>query len=409
MFLHSLAFLAAGLLGGLLFVQVRPAVTQAGDDNRGPAADASHPEVFALLFVGRRPPQLLEEAGRPADPEEVKNEMRSQLALLRTRLVLTRALHSTAVARLPLVKKQKDPVAWLEKHVRAEFLNRSQVLCVSVPVGTPQEQATLTNAVVSAYLTEVGDKDRQQRRARFDALQKLHEKHDERMAQKRRKLREMADALAPWLKEEFALKELHALETELIQVRSQLRRAQVEMAVLKEKAGKAPVTEARIEGEVQKDLKLADLLQMAKTLERRLTQIRENLARPEEFPEYRRLLTLLKERQQDIAARRKAVRPEAEARAREQPPAGKRAALEQLEQKTAVLKRLEEVLRVQVDRHMHQLDKQAKGGVDLQWLRDEIAELEEMVRTIAEQRRRLEVELEAPRRIQLLQEATAPK
>src|SRR5207302_6393529 len=46
-----------------------------------------------------------------------------------------------------------------------------------------------------------------------------------------------------------------------------------------------------------------------------------------------------------------------------------------------------------------------KGTIDLEWLRDEIAQIEEVTKAIGRQKQALEVEIEAPQRVKLLEEA----
>jgi hypothetical protein len=325
-FLRPWPLFCAALLGGLLVVLVRSAATQQGDE-KGPAAKKeSPPGVFALLFVERHPPKVLDDGQKaPADPADPERYRRTQLALLRTRAVLIRALRDPAIAKLPVVQQQADPVAWLQKHLRAEYPDDTGVLRVSVSAGTPKEQAALANAVTSAYLAEGPDKEYEQRFKRLQELGGVYDKFDKILSEKRRKLRDMAEALGAAnpkivaLQEEFAVTHLRTLNSELVQVRIQLLKAQAELAVLKEKGG----DEAR-------------------------------------------------------------------------------------EQKIAVLKKLEDVLSREVDERTEKLKRSKRKGIDLQYLRDEISRDEEVVRSLGRQRQRLEVEMWAPRRVRLIQEAAAP-
>ncbi len=79
---------------------------------------------------------------------------------------------------------------------------------------------------------------------------------------------------------------------------------------------------------------------------------------------------------------------------------------EELKRKLQVLQELEQVLGKEVEQRAREVQGLSKGTTDLQWLRDEIAQVEELTRRIGREKQALEVEVDAPPRIRLLQEAT---
>lgn len=64
--------------------------------------------------------------------------------------------HKKKLIKLEIVRQQKDPRAWLGKNLRVERAEGKNLIRVSIPVGTPTEQAMIVNAVVDEYLEEVG-------------------------------------------------------------------------------------------------------------------------------------------------------------------------------------------------------------------------------------------------------------
>ena len=56
----------------------------------------------------------------------------TQVALLKSRLVLNAALRQGKVAELPIVREQEEPVAWLEKELKAASGASPEILSVAL-------------------------------------------------------------------------------------------------------------------------------------------------------------------------------------------------------------------------------------------------------------------------------------
>jgi uncharacterized protein involved in exopolysaccharide biosynthesis len=160
----------------------------------------------------------------------------TQAVLIKARLVLNGALRRPGIADLALVKAQKDPVAWLEENLQVSFPLDGEVLRVALVVGKPSEAAALVNAVVDVYVEQFVARDQTATRDRLDILKKLHSDYDDKLRAKRNALRELAEAVGSRhatlleLKRELALKELNALQMELLGLQSQVRKAQLELS-----------------------------------------------------------------------------------------------------------------------------------------------------------------------------------
>jgi hypothetical protein len=67
------------------------------------------------LHIARQPPRLLEDDREgPPDLGEAEEYRRLQVLMVRSRRVLSMALHKPSVAQLDVIKGQGDPLAWLE-------------------------------------------------------------------------------------------------------------------------------------------------------------------------------------------------------------------------------------------------------------------------------------------------------
>jgi hypothetical protein len=108
-------------------------------------------DAVALLTVRSQSNYLTSTGSGALDFEIIE---RTQLAYLKSVAVLQAALNDSQVAKLPLVKDQADPVAWLQRELQAEFLQNSEILSVRLAVPSnrgPQARIVLA-AVVNAYL-----------------------------------------------------------------------------------------------------------------------------------------------------------------------------------------------------------------------------------------------------------------
>jgi hypothetical protein len=86
-----------------------------------------------------------------SSPAAFGGQPRSQLALVKSRPVLAKALKNSKVAALASVMKEVDPVAWLETKVQADFL-APEVLRITITGEAPDDLLVLANAVGDAYL-----------------------------------------------------------------------------------------------------------------------------------------------------------------------------------------------------------------------------------------------------------------
>src|SRR5438105_5005997 len=94
----------------------------------------------ALLDVACTPPKVVFSTNENrVDP--FHTYQRKQLALVKSRLVLTAALRRPKVAELSIVRQQVDPVDWLEDQVQADYSVAPEILRVSITGKQPEELA----------------------------------------------------------------------------------------------------------------------------------------------------------------------------------------------------------------------------------------------------------------------------
>jgi capsular exopolysaccharide synthesis family protein len=80
---------------------------------------------------------------------------KTQLAMLKTKFLLTSALRNPGIASLSILAGERDKEEWLQENLAVEFPQNGELLSISI-TGTPAEDLeALVNAVADAYKSEV--------------------------------------------------------------------------------------------------------------------------------------------------------------------------------------------------------------------------------------------------------------
>jgi hypothetical protein len=139
----------------------------------------------ALFELDRVESRLM--GGQPFDERELEIFKNTQLAKLKSYYVLQAAVRNPGIASMPLLAGQPDPVAWLQEHVEAEFIQDSEILAIRLrgPKSRSQDLTRLLDEVTKAYEDEVLYADTQMRLRTRDlnaqSLKRLKEELVEKM------------------------------------------------------------------------------------------------------------------------------------------------------------------------------------------------------------------------------------
>ena len=88
---------------------------------------------------------------------------------MKSKSLLTRACGSS-ISQLPLVKKQADPVDWLQDELTLKFPGEAEILMVTMQGEEIDQIVKIVDAVVDAYFKEVVEKGVENRRRKEDKL-----------------------------------------------------------------------------------------------------------------------------------------------------------------------------------------------------------------------------------------------
>lgn len=85
----------------------------------------------------------------PKDPWRL--ERRQEMEVVKTRSALLSALKKDGIRDFAIVKKQRDPIEWLERALVVEFPRDGNVMRISLTGSNSHELAEIVNAVLDAY------------------------------------------------------------------------------------------------------------------------------------------------------------------------------------------------------------------------------------------------------------------
>lgn len=368
----------------------------------------------AMLQVATQAPRVVLETKEATT--DFKTYQKTQEAYIHSRLVLDAALAKAGVKGLTLVRKQPDPAAWLEKQIQVDYVFGSEILRIGMTSEDPKAAAMLVNAVTQAYLEEVVQAETKQRVDRQALLQENWDEYQERLRAKRDELKRLGEVAGS--NDRATLAAVHQSENgrlaraedELARVQAELRAVTLEMTLLdrqKELAARRVTTKA-VEAEIALDAEVVYLTgKLAKA--RGLKDRASRLARNPNDGAYVGLGRELKSAQAALEARVRTIRPEIERRL-----AG--AAREEIDMKAALaeerlnaLSRQESQLSDEVKRSSGRAQVITRTAVDVGTIQDEIFAADEIARKLAVEIESLNVELQAPARVRLIQEADVPR
>ncbi len=355
-----------------------------------------------------------------ADPE---TDRKTQVALIKSSVVLGKALGQPEVTALEVVRKQANPAEWLERELKADFAGK--ILRLSVSSEKRSDAAVLVKAVTAAYLSEVVNAEKAQRIERYQTLEKHYERLQTRLESKRNRLRSLVAALGSKDKQTLSLQQRMAIarqsmaEEELLKIQSSLTRAMAELKV-REKAEQVPTAvdspvpdEAPVAGDVEEALRLDPEVLRYVEIEQELRGKLDNfrrVMRKQTDPVIqitRKELAKVQKQRKDYTARKRsellALKP-SRSEAREQA----RSSRADLQDEISVLKEMEQDLQGEVGHVTQGAQKLGAQAIEMESIQDEIKSADDIARTIGAELEALKIELNAPERVKLLESAKLP-
>ncbi|WP_406695893.1 polysaccharide biosynthesis tyrosine autokinase [Singulisphaera sp. Ch08] len=368
----------------------------------------------AMLHVNSVKPRILLQTGELHT--EYGAYQRTQLALLESRLVLGAALKQPRVAKLQVLTNMSDPIEWLEKQLLVDFAPGSEILRISMSGEKPEIPMLLVNAVTEAYLDEIVDVEMKQSRQRYDLLKSTWSRYQENLREKRKQLKRLTELAGSDNKTTIASIHQHELdrlgraEDELSRIQSELRGLRVEAEVLQEKSAlnASMITPAMIEDAISRDRSIELLRERESQAQRAIERV-YRVARNKNDPAVKKYRDELDAARAGLVAQHRKLYPIISQQLQNMGREANGSKETLLQHRISILSKLETALEDDVKRLAERSRSITQNSVDLFSIQEEIANADEVARTIGKEVEALTVELQAPPRIRLLEKAELPR
>jgi hypothetical protein len=185
------------VLGGLLFALTTAAVSLLGGMRPGlGAASDSRQRPRSLLVIASEAPRVLFTTS--TNTSDYSRYLETQIGLIKSRLVLNKALQQPEVSQLPAIKNQRDPLDWLSRGLEVARITNSELLEVTLDQhsgASAPDQAAIINAVVDAYTAEVVNANAKRALDRHEKLKMLSKHYTECIKQRRETMRSLSESV----------------------------------------------------------------------------------------------------------------------------------------------------------------------------------------------------------------------
>jgi len=370
----------------------------------------------AYLRVAARERHLVFPAVGDTAASEFEIFKNTQVQLLKSPFVLTAALREPEVRKLKVDERHYDPVGWLADQIRADFPGKAEIMEVRLTSKDPKEAATLVNAVVNAYLTEVVNAVRKERENHLNQLENLYSKKEIDVRQQRAVLKKLAeefgasDPKALSIRQQLALEQYAQAQREFYKLRFDFRQTQRELKVREatpEALKDLKISEADLDNAARSDPVTTQVLfPMLAHLKQQLLEVQVTGAKPSESAEYAaRLQRGVQDIEQQLAQRREELRE----KLREEKAAAVKAEIQRLQAQLAVTGEMEQEAAKEVEKKKVEAEKVISSSIELEMERTRLEQLDQMLRDIAKERDQLKVEINAAPRVNLIQPAEVPR
>jgi capsular exopolysaccharide synthesis family protein len=191
----------------------------------------------------------------------------NQVATITSAPVLTAALNKDEVKNLHLVRDQVNPISWLEKALKVDFLVSPEIMRVGLSGTEPDELAPLVNAVVDAYIQDIENKEKAKRSVLLAALKSNQVQEETKLRDRQKALRTMEQNLG--------LEDAATTQTKLTARLTELAQMKKEQRELQFKINDARgVSLVQIETHAKQDQSVMELVKRRGEVQKTIAEIR---------------------------------------------------------------------------------------------------------------------------------------
>lgn len=345
---------------------------------------------------------------------EFSTYQNTQAAKIRSRFVLNAALKRDDVRALPIVQAQPEPLLWLEEELKVEFKEGAEFLTVLMTGPDPDAAVAIVGAVVQAYLHEVNQEEPRRKSQRLTELEDILTKANLKLKQKKELFCQRAEDLGTPDAPAIVQKQVNLLST-LGEYRSQNARLRGDLmrAEGKLKSHQAQqkqfldptVPDGAYAEAVQADAYCQTHLQRLSRVQDVMDDYRRHSRNPESEPTYREAKEKDASIRKTLDARIAQIREEVAKRFRAKARADYETVLNQLQTEVTLVAEHEHNARAQVEALTKEAEKIGHSSTEMELLRADIRREERTAEQVGDEAQKLAVEVRAPARAILAQEA----
>src|SRR5262245_883655 len=361
--------------------------------------------VYAVLRLASVKPIIAFSVYEP----EAGRFRQTQLALITSKFVLSAALRREGISDLQSVKEQVEPLDWLARSIRAGFLGDSDLLRISMVGERPSDLIQVVNAVKDAYLNEAVNAEQNNQKTRIADLDRVSRDWEGQLHEKRNNLEALGSQAGGTQTETLILREKAELEAYTDMLREQGRmqvqiiNAEADLSLAKKKAAVAreqDVPDEMIERAIAADPRVAQLRGLLDQQEIYFANY-ESKVKDKNHPNLKKAKQELDNLREQLHQRESELKPLIV----EQIEALRGADVAKIEEKIQSMKEREEFLEKDLQRHKSAANKVGRKSLEIEYLREEIAQLDNVAKTVSSQKEQLKVEVQSPPRVTDLEKA----
>jgi succinoglycan biosynthesis transport protein ExoP len=363
-------------------------------------------------------------AGMGRDNAEYEAFRKTQVQLIKSPLVLMAALRRPGIDSLGMLKGEEDKVGWLMRNVQVSAPMESEVLQVRLRGEDAREITQIVNAVTTAYLGDVVNKEKTERLRRRDTLEK---KYKENMAEVRSRLdvyNNLARSLGTTDSAEVAtqrallLDHLGTLRAQQTQLQRDLALLDAELAVMDAKARgeitlEQSVPEEMVDAMVLRDPQFLQLRDKIADIESAVVYQAQRSSRGPNDPAVKKLQEMRDSMLQRLEQRREELKPMIVTQLA-MDAAGRRTGA--AAESPVVLKMRRQIIARQLEETTKDFDKVAdevkllgQANADLMARKHEIEQLTKVTDEMGMRLNTSELDIQMPNRVELIEEASVPE
>jgi succinoglycan biosynthesis transport protein ExoP len=275
-------------------------------------------EAVAWLRV-RGDGSMLE--SRSGSGSEYESYRKTQAQLVTSPFVLTSAMRRPDVTGLATFASVEDPVRWLSDNLKVSTPMESELLQIRLRAEDPEDAAKIVNAVTSAYLSDVVDKERSERLARRDVLERKYKENMAEIRSRRETFNNLARQLGTKDSAEVStqrmllLDHVSGLRAELNTLERDMGTIDAELAVINAQAngdfdGQIDVPEQAVQQIIANDPQLLSMQSQLLQLDEMISYQEQRSARGSSEPAVKRLRSQREELLERMDMRRVELRPQ---------------------------------------------------------------------------------------------------